>query len=70
MIPHGVNQDRLPRLPARALDGLSKREREVYDLLVQKFSTAQVAQKMSISPHTVTSHLKMIRLKFKVRGYI
>lgn len=69
MIPQGVG-NRLPMLPARALDGLSKREREVYDLLAKQFSTAQVAQKMGISPHTVTSHLKMIRLKFKVRGFL
>lgn len=69
MIPLGV-QNRLPKLPARALDDLSKREREVYDLLAEQFSTAQVAQKMGISPHTVTSHLKMIRLKFKVRGFL
>lgn len=69
MTPLGV-QDRVPKLPARALDALSKRERQVYALLAEKFSTAQVAQKLNISPHTVTSHLKMIRLKFKVRGYL
>lgn len=69
MTPLGVN-DRVPKLPARALDFLSKRERQVYDLLAARYSTSQVAQEMGISPHTVTSHLKMIRLKCKVRGYL
>lgn len=63
-------KDRVPKLPAHALGKLSEREREVYGHLVKRFSTSQIAKMLSISPHTVLAHVKMIRMKFRVAGYI
>ncbi len=60
----------VPKLPRRALDCLSPREVEVYGLLREKLSTREIASKMKVSPHTVLSHVKMIRTKFRVRGYL
>jgi len=46
---------------------LSKREREVLRLLAEGASYAQVAQRLGISAHTVTSHVKNIYRKLGVR---
>ena len=46
---------------------LSKREREVLGLLAEGASYAQVAQRLGISAHTVTSHVKNIYRKLGVR---
>ena len=67
--PRGV-EDRVPSLPRRALTALSEREREVYALVRERWSTSQVAEKLGISPHTVLAHVKMVRMKLRVAGYI
>ena len=42
---------------------LTKREREVFHLLVQEYETNQIAEKLHISPHTVSVHRKNILRK-------
>ena len=46
---------------------LSKRERDVLRLLAEGASYAQVAQRLGISTHTVTSHVKNSYRKLGVR---
>jgi DNA-binding CsgD family transcriptional regulator len=40
--------------------GLTPREQEVAQLMLRGATTAQVAQRLAISPHTVTDHIKSI----------
>ena len=42
------------------IDNLSKRELEVLTLVGEKLSTKEIAKKLVISPHTVTSHRKSL----------
>ena len=46
---------------------LSGRERDVLRLLAEGASYAEVAQRLGISAHTVTSHVKNIYRKLGVR---
>lgn len=48
--------------------GLSEREQEVTRLVLQGNSTAQIADRLVISPHTVQEHMKAIFGKTGVRS--
>jgi DNA-binding CsgD family transcriptional regulator len=48
--------------------GLSRREREVVALLVPGLDTRAMAQRLSISPHTVQDHLKSVFTKLHVHS--
>jgi DNA-binding CsgD family transcriptional regulator len=55
-----------PRTPG-SLD-LREREREVVDLLLQHYRVPAIAERLSISPHTVRNHLKNIFRRCGVRS--
>lgn len=45
---------------------LTERERQVLDVMAKGFSYAEVARSLSMSPHTVGSHIKHIYRKLAV----
>ena len=47
---------------------LTPREREVAEMLVQGLSTAEIAAKLWLSPHTVRDHIKAVFSKLGVRS--
>ena len=49
-------------------DILSQRETEVLNLLVRGFTRTEIAQHLSISPHTITTHIKNIYSKLNVHS--
>jgi len=49
-------------------DILTKREREVFELLVQDKTTREIAQELFISEKTVRNHISNTMLKLGVKG--
>lgn len=47
---------------------LTKREKEVFDLLVQNKITKEIAQKLNISEKTVRNHISNVMQKLGVKG--
>lgn len=54
--------------PQKSDYGLTSREKEILQLLVYGMSRQQIAEKLSISYHTVTTHLKNIYSKLHVNS--
>lgn len=49
---------------------LTKREKEIFVLLIQNQSTSQIAQKLSISEKTVRNHISNVIQKLGVESRI
>ena len=47
---------------------LTKREREVFELLIDNYTTAQIAEKLNISEKTVRNHISNTMQKLGVNG--
>jgi len=47
---------------------LTKREKEVFDLLVQNKITKEIAKKLNISEKTVRNHISNVMQKLGVKG--
>lgn len=47
---------------------LTKREKEVFDLLVQNNITVEIADKLNISEKTVRNHISNVMQKLGVKG--
>lgn len=47
---------------------LTKREREVFELLINNYTTAQIASKLNISEKTVRNHISNTMQKLGVNG--
>jgi len=67
VILEGSKPSAIVPLIARAY-GLSKREREVTQLVLQGIATNEIAERLVISPHTVQQHLKLIFEKVGVHS--
>ncbi len=49
------------------VDTLSNRELQVFDMIGQGLNTVQIAQKLQLSPKTIESHRKLIKMKLKLQ---
>lgn len=47
---------------------LTKREKEVFDLLIQNKVTTEIASKLNISEKTVRNHISNVMQKLGVKG--
>lgn len=47
---------------------LTKREREVFELLITNFTTKEIAEKLGISEKTVRNHISNVMQKLGVKG--
>ncbi|XMB87033.1 helix-turn-helix transcriptional regulator [Mycoplasmatota bacterium WC44] len=47
---------------------LTKREREIFDLVLKKYDTASIATTLSISEKTVRNHISNVIQKLGVKG--
>ncbi|MCI8850205.1 MAG: helix-turn-helix transcriptional regulator [Erysipelotrichaceae bacterium] len=47
---------------------LTRREKQVFDLLIQNYSTKEIAAMMKISDKTVRNHISNVMLKLGVKG--
>ena len=47
---------------------LTKREREIFELLITNKSTTEIAKKLFISEKTVRNHISNVMLKLDVKG--
>lgn len=51
--------------PAQAFDELTPREREILDLLAHGYSNAEIAERLILSPKTVSNHVSNVLLKLQ-----
>ncbi len=47
---------------------LTHREKEIFEMLVQNYSTKEIAQKLNISEKTVRNHISNAMQKLEVKG--
>ena len=58
----------LPTAPEEAFPGLTRRERQVLDLVATGLRNAAIAARLQLSPKTVSNHLSVIFGKLRVDG--
>ena len=63
----GIARD-FVRFPGIAWDFLTERETEVLELICKQYKTAEIAQKLFISPRTVEVHRKNLLEKTDVKN--
>ncbi len=47
---------------------LTRREKEVFDLLVSNYDTKEISEQLNISEKTVRNHISNVILKLAVKG--
>lgn len=47
---------------------LTKREKDVFELLIKNYTTIEIAKKLSISEKTVRNHISNVMQKLGVKG--
>lgn len=65
MIPHYINRGR-PKTPLTPLESLSRRERQVLNLVVNGMSSSEIAQQLSIPPKSVDTYRSRLMKKLGV----
>jgi two-component system response regulator NreC len=54
----------------KGYEGLSEREREVLSLIAEGLTTAQIADKLFLSPHTVQTHRDHLMTKLDLHSRV
>ena len=65
MIPHYINRGG-PKTPITPLESLSRRERQVLNLVVDGMSSSEIAQQLAISPKSVDTYRSRLMKKLGV----
>lgn len=47
---------------------LTAKEKQIFDLLIQNYSTKEIAKRLNISDKTVRNHISNVLLKLGVKG--
>ena len=63
-----VSEAVMKKLTAKEKPALTKREIEIVKLIADQMTTAEIADKLSLSPHTIEAHRKNIFLKLGLKN--
>jgi DNA-binding NarL/FixJ family response regulator len=67
-VPPAADEPAAPSAAAEDAPSLSDREREVLEFLVKGFTYAEIAGFLSVTPHTVATHVRRLYRKLAVRS--